>query len=117
MDLTKIVDELGTAVQQIEADNGAPLPQYEPTSPKARLGYDHVVDAMNRLPRPLMALLSLVFFVVAGINPPWFEARMQALAAIPEPMWWIIGAVITFFFGARETHYMRSGPRTKAGPR
>ena len=35
---------------------------------------------------------------------------MQALATVPEPMWWIIGAVITFFFGARETHYRRSQP-------
>lgn len=108
MDLTHIIDKLGTAVQNIETQNGAPLPQYQATTPKGRIGYNHVIDAMNRLPRPLMALLSLAFFIVAGINPGWFEARMQALSAIPEPMWWIIGAVITFFFGARETFYIRA---------
>ena len=113
MDMSRIIDKLGTAVLEIEAQNGAPLPQYQPTTAPGRVGYNHVIDAMNRLPRPLMALLSLGFFIVAGINPAWFEARMQALAAIPEPMWWIIGAVITFFFGARETYYMRTGPAGK----
>ena len=111
MDMTQIIDNLGQAVQDIEAENGAPLPQYEPATAQGRIGYDHVIDAMNRLPRPLMALLSLALFLVAGINPGWFEARMQALAVIPQPMWWILGAVITFFFGARETHYLRAnGP-------
>ncbi len=85
----------------------APLPEYKPTTPQGSLGYNHLIDAMNRLPRPLMALLTLAAFIVAGLNPPWFEARMQALALVPEPMWWIIGAIITFFFGARETHYLR----------
>ena len=109
MDMTQIVDKLGNAVQQIEAENG-PLPQYQPATPKGAQGYNHLIDALNRLPRPLMALLSLGFFIVAGLNPPWFDARMQALAHIPEPMWWIIGAIITFFFGARESHYRRSKP-------
>jgi hypothetical protein len=109
MDMPQIIDKLGTVVAEIEAENGAPLPEYQPSTPQAKQGYNRLIDALNRLPRPLMALLSLAFFIVAGINPPWFETRMQALSAIPEPMWWIVGAVITFFFGARETHYMRSG--------
>ncbi len=109
MDMPQIIDTLGTAVQQIEAEAGTPLPQYQPATPKGKQGYNHLIDAMNRLPRPMMALLSLAFFIIAAINPGWFEARMQALSAIPEPMWWIVGAVITFFFGARETHYLRVG--------
>ena len=108
MDLPKIVETLGAAVEEVAAENGAPLPQYQPTTPKGRISYDHVIDMLNRLPRPVMALLTLGIFLVAGVNPTWFEARMQALAVIPEPMWWIIGAVITFFFGARETHYLRT---------
>ena len=111
MDMTQIIDKLGTAVDQIEAESGAPLPQYQPTTPKGSLGYNHLIDAVNRLPRPLMALLTLALFIVAGLNPTWFEARMQALAHIPQPMWWIVGAVITFFFGARETHYLRTAPK------
>ena len=109
MDMPKIVETLGQAVQDIAAENGAPLPDYQPTTQQGRKGYDKLIDALNRLPRPTLALLSLGLFLVAGFNPTWFEARMQALAAVPEPLWWIIGAVITFFFGARETHYLRSG--------
>ena len=108
MELPKIVETLGAAVEGIAAENGAPLPEYQPTTPKGRVGYDHIIDAMNRLPRPVMALLTLAIFLVAAVNPDGFEARMQTLAAVPEPMWWIIGAVITFFFGARETHYLRT---------
>jgi hypothetical protein len=110
MDMSNIVEDLGKAVEEVVAQNGGTIPEYQPTTVKGRKGYDKLIDAMNRLPRPAMALASLAFFLVAGFNPPWFEARMQALAAIPEPMWWIIGAVITFFFGARETHYLRSKP-------
>ena len=109
MDMTKIVETLGAAVQEVAAENGAALPEYQPVTKTGKQGYDKLIDALNRLPRPTLALLTLALFLVAGLNPAWFEARMQALAAVPEPMWWIIGAVITFFFGARETHYLRSG--------
>ena len=110
MDMPKIIETLGAAVAEVAAENGAPLPEYQPTSPAGKKGYDKLIDALNRLPRPTMALMTLAIFLVAGFNPPWFEARMQALAVVPEPMWWIIGAVITFFFGARETHYLRANP-------
>ena len=108
MDLPKIAHTLGQAVQDIAAENGAPLPEYQPATAQGKRGYDRLIDSLNRLPRPTLALLTLGLFLVAGFNPAWFEARMQALSAVPEPMWWIIGAVITFFFGARETHYLRT---------
>ena len=110
MDLTKIVATLGAAVEEVAAENGAPPPEYHPTTKAGKLGYDKLIDALNRLPRPTLAIMTLAIFLIAGLNPAWFEARMQALATVPEPMWWIIGAVITFFFGARETHYRRSQP-------
>ncbi len=113
MDLPKIIETLGTAVQDIAAENGAPLPQYKPTTAAGKAGYDRLVDALNRLPRPALALTTLALFLVAGFDPAWFEARMQALSAVPQPLWWIIGAIITFFFGARETHYLRDqAPKT-----
>ncbi len=110
MDMTNIVNALGTAVQDIEAGQGGePMPKFLPTTPKGKIGYDRFVDALNRLPRPIMAIGSLLVFAVAGFDPVWFEARMQALAAIPQPMWWLLGAVMTCFFGAREAHYVRTG--------
>ncbi len=68
-------------------------------SPKA--GFDRVMDALNRLPRPLMALGTLALIMTALIDPVWFSARMNALSQMPEALWWLIGAVISLFFGAR----------------
>ncbi|MEO6298689.1 MAG: 3TM-type holin [Paracoccaceae bacterium] len=110
MDLTKIAANLGSAVEEIAAQDRADIPQFVPATAQGKRGYDHVIDAMNRLPRPIMALGSLAIFAVAAISPTWFEARMQALAAIPDPMWWLLGAVMTCFFGAREAHYIRQNP-------
>ncbi len=76
--------------------------------PKAEPGYNRLIDALNRLPRPLLALTTVGLFLVAAINPTWFEARMAALSAIPEPLWWLAGAVITMFFGSREAYYRRN---------
>ncbi|NBZ87616.1 3TM-type holin [Stagnihabitans tardus] len=84
-----------------------PAPQ---VGPKAKPGYDHLIDALNRLPRPILALTTVALFLVAAIAPAWFEARMEALSAIPEPLWWLAGAVITLFFGSREAFYRRQTP-------
>jgi Holin of 3TMs, for gene-transfer release len=89
------------------SDTTPPLPQIVPEGRGPRTGYDRAVDAVNRLPRPVAALLALALFLDAAIEPVAFAQRMQILATIPEPLWWLIGAVLTFFFGARETHYLR----------
>jgi hypothetical protein len=26
---------------------------------------------------------------------------------VPEPLWWLLGAVVAFYFGAREAHHLR----------
>ena len=63
--------------------------------------FDAFMDGVNRLPRPLMALGTIALFVSAMSNPTWFAARMQGIALVPEPLWWILGAIISFYFGAR----------------
>ena len=35
-------------------------------------------------------------------DPIWFAARMQGLALVPEPLWWLMGAIVSFYFGARQ---------------
>ena len=72
-----------------------------PLSPRQRAAYDRAMDAISRLPRPLMALGTLGLLAAAMIDPVWFAARMEALAEMPEPLWWLIGAVIPLWFGAR----------------
>lgn len=63
--------------------------------------FDRVMDAVNRLPRPAMALGCLALFVSAMVDPVWFAARMSGIALVPEPLWWLLGVVVSFYFGAR----------------
>lgn len=63
--------------------------------------FDRVIDGVNRLPRPALALGTLALFVAAMIDPIWFSERMQGIALVPEPLWWLLGVIVSFYFGAR----------------
>ena len=63
--------------------------------------FDRFMDGLNRLPRPMMALGTLGLFVAAMVDPIWFASRMQGIALVPEPLWWLLGAIVSFYFGAR----------------
>ncbi|MBE9638080.1 holin family protein [Salipiger mangrovisoli] len=63
--------------------------------------FDRLVDSLNRLPRPALAFGTLALLVSAMTSPEWFAARMTGLALVPEPLWWLLGAVVSFYFGAR----------------
>ncbi|MCQ0971848.1 holin family protein [Paracoccus sp. TK19116] len=69
--------------------------------------FDSLVNGMNRLPRPMMTLGVLGLFVYAMAEPVGFSLRMEGLALVPEPLWWLLGAIVSFYFGAREAHYFR----------
>ena len=68
--------------------------------------FDRFMDGVNRLPRPAFALGTLGLFVAAMIDPLWFSQRMQGIALVPEPMWWLLGVIVSFYFGAR--HQVKS---------
>ncbi|WP_373356394.1 holin family protein [Pseudoroseicyclus sp. CXY001] len=63
--------------------------------------FDRLIDGLNRLPRPMLAFGCIFLLVSAMAAPEWFAARMGGLAAVPEPLWWLMGAVVSFYFGAR----------------
>ncbi len=69
--------------------------------------FDRMVNGLNRLPRPLLAFGTLGLFIYAMVDPVAFATRMVGLNAVPEPLWWLLGAIVAFYFGARETHYFR----------
>lgn len=76
---------------------------------RTRLGwFDALVDGLNRLPRPALAMGTLGLFGFAMWEPAAFAARMQGLALVPDPLWWLLGAIVSFYFGARELHHFRS---------
>ncbi len=66
-----------------------------------RGGFDRIMDGVNRLPRPALALGTLGLFGAAMVNPLWFAERMQGIALVPEPLWWLLGVIVSFYFGAR----------------
>ena len=74
--------------------------------------FDRLMDGLNRLPRPLLAFGTLGLFVAAMVDPVWFAARMQGVALVPEPLWWLMGAIVSFYFGARhqtKSHEFQKG--------
>lgn len=70
--------------------------------------FDRMVNGLNRLPRPCLAFGTLGLFTYAMVDPVAFAQRMVGLNAVPEPLWWLLGAIVAFYFGARETHYFRN---------
>lgn len=71
--------------------------------------FDRLVNGLNCLPRPALAIGTLGLFVYAMVSPEHFAAQMQGLQLVPEPLWWLLGAVVSFYFGAREMHHIRGG--------
>ncbi|GHF46877.1 holin family protein [Seohaeicola zhoushanensis] len=90
------------AAQRAAGLQGQVLAQYAAEFTLPRGGrFDRLMDALNRLPRPALALGTLMLFAAAMIDPLWFAARMQGIALVPEPLWWLLGVIVTFYFGAR----------------
>jgi len=77
--------------------------------------FDRLMDGLNRLPRPALALGTLGLFVSAMFDPIWFAARMQGIALVPEPLWWLLGVVVSFYFGARHQFKSQEFQRSIAG--
>jgi hypothetical protein len=89
--------------QRESSYQSAALGQYAAEFNHAKKGwFDRFIDGLNRLPRPAMALGTLSLIASAMIDPVWFGERMQGLQLVPEQLWWLLGAVVTFYFGARE---------------
>ena len=78
------------------------MTQFAQEFEQARQGwFDRVMDGVNRVPRPALALGTLGLFLAAMVDPVWFAARMQGIALVPEPLWWLLGVIVSFYFGAR----------------
>lgn len=78
--------------------------------------FDRFVNGLNRLPRPMLALGTLGLFAFAMVDPDSFTRRMVGLNYVPEPLWWLLTAVVGFYFGAREAHHFRARPQITPPP-
>lgn len=79
--------------------------------------FNNLVDGLNPLPRPVLALGTVRLFVFTVVDPVAFSTRMVGLDAISRELWWLLGAIVSFCFGARELHYSRkSRPAKQSEP-
>ena len=63
--------------------------------------FDSLMDGINRLPRPIMALGVIGMFTYAFFDPIGFSAKMQAITLIPDPLWQILMGITGFYFVLR----------------
>ncbi|MFY8095424.1 MAG: 3TM-type holin [Niveispirillum sp.] len=96
----------GDKVQEETSRHGEMLARFQQygaefADRQQRTWWDSFIDGLNRLPRPAMALGVIGIFVWASVDPAGFAAAAQAWALIPEEMWIVLGAIVTFFFGDR----------------
>jgi hypothetical protein len=116
-DVSEVFTENATRRMELEAGaQAAALAQHSAEFAGAGTGwFDRLVNGLNRLPRPMLAFGTLALFGYAMVDPDGFGARMTGLNQVPEPLWWLLGAIVGFYFGAREAHHFRA--RTPAaGP-
>lgn len=60
-----------------------------------------------------MALGTVGLFSYAMVDPVGFTTRMQGLDYVPDPLWWLLSAIVSFYFGAREMHHFRQQKSSK----
>jgi hypothetical protein len=103
--------DLATQAKYVEA-----ITQFGAEFQPGAARFDSFMNGLNRLPRPLLTMGTLALFVYAMVAPLGFSRRMEGLQLVPEPLWWLLGAIVSFYFGARELHYQRVRS-TLAAPR
>lgn len=66
-----------------------------------RTAWDSFIDGLNRLPRPLITLGIIAFFVIAPLDPTRFLQIATAYEMMPEGFWALLSIIIAFYFGGR----------------
>lgn len=60
--------------------------------------FNHVLDGLNRLPRPAFALGAIALFIAAMFDPLWFGERMQGLVLVTRSIVVAAGDDCKFLF-------------------
>lgn len=76
--------------------------------------FNRFMDAVNRIPRPALALGTIALFVYAFRDPVGFAEVMAALDLVPTELWWMLSTITVFYFGGRELHKFRQTKPVKA---
>lgn len=63
--------------------------------------WDSLIDGLNRLPRPIMTFGTIYLFWLCWTDPVTFVRGASALEAMPKEGWYVLGAIVTFWFAAK----------------
>ncbi|MGP3697068.1 holin family protein [Rhodobacter sp. NSM] len=109
-DVAEVFRPNATRELELSAEvQGEALQQYSEEFANSGNGwFDRFVNGVNRLPRPMLAFGTLALFTFAMVDPESFGRRMSGLALVPDPLWWLLAAIVGFYFGSREAHYFRT---------
>ncbi|HSA81104.1 MAG TPA: 3TM-type holin [Geminicoccaceae bacterium] len=66
-----------------------------------RTRWDALIDGLNRLPRPLITLGILAFFLLAPLAPARFLEIARTYQLLPDGFWALLSVIIAFYFGGR----------------
>jgi Holin of 3TMs, for gene-transfer release len=73
--------------------------EFEPRTERTR--WDSFIDGLNRVPRPLITLGVLAFFLLAPLDPLRFAQIARAYELMPEGFWALLSIIVAFYFGGR----------------
>jgi Holin of 3TMs, for gene-transfer release len=73
--------------------------EFQPRSNRTR--WDSFIDGLNRVPRPLITLGVLAFFVLAPLDPLRFAQIARAYELMPDGFWALLSIIVAFYFGGR----------------
>lgn len=66
-----------------------------------RTWWDSFIDGLNRLPRPLITISILSFFILAPLEPTKFLEIAKAYELMPAGYWALLSIIVGFYFGGR----------------
>ncbi|HEX2480144.1 MAG TPA: 3TM-type holin, partial [Geminicoccaceae bacterium] len=72
---------------------------FEPRTERTR--WDAFIDGLNRVPRPLITLGVLAFFLLAPLDPLRFAQIARAYELMPDGFWALLSIIVAFYFGGR----------------
>ncbi len=68
---------------------------------RQRGAFDRMMDGVNRMPRPLLVLGVFGILVWTSIDPIASAQVFTSWAIIPTEFWYVVLAIVTFYFGGR----------------
>jgi hypothetical protein len=73
--------------------------EFQPRAERTR--WDAFIDGLNRVPRPLITLAVLGFFLLAPLDPLRFAQIARAYELMPDGFWALLSIIVAFYFGGR----------------